>query len=309
MRHSMRLWLIAVAFATIAASVAMADGGTLRSAGAAPRSRSWISEPAFAHAKSTGLLFVSDFNNHVVDIYDLKNPKAPIGQISGLLSLPQGLTVDKSGDLFVYDGRPNEIFEFEPPYTGLPEKKLFGMFGPVSGMTVDTSGTLYAAASYNQLFEFPQGRANGKGINLPVSPTGVTLDSHGNLICTYNNAGAAGVLKLTQASPVPTNLLIPLEQSSADVLFDASGNLVVEDLDGAYINIYPPGSTKPSKTINDGFENPVHMAFNASKKLLVVSDFGNNTVKGIAYPSGGVRWQLSGFAEVWGVAVSPAAVP
>jgi hypothetical protein len=309
MRHSTKLWLIAVALMAAAGWATTAHGGTLRLASRAAQSRSWISPAAFAQAKSSGLLFVSDQNNHVVDIYDLKKPTLPIGQIQGPLSLPGSLAVDKSANLFVYDGRPNQVLEFKPPYTGRPLKKFFGMFGPVTELTVDASGTLYAAAQYYQVFKFPHGRTNGKGVNLPVSPQGVTLDSHGNLICTYNNAGAAGVLKLTNASPLPTNLLIPLEQSSADVLFDASGNLVVEDLGAAYINIYAPESTKPSKTIDDGFVDPVHMAFDARKHLLVVADYGNNTVKGINYPSGTMRWQLTGFAFVWGVAVSPAAVP
>jgi DNA-binding beta-propeller fold protein YncE len=183
------------------------------------------------------------------------------------------------------------------------------MFGPVQGMTVDSNGTLYVSAQENQVFEFPRGQTKGKGINLPVGTTGVTLDSHGNLICAFNGGGAAGVLQLTKASPVPKNLLIPLEASTADVLFDAGGNLVVEDLDGAYINVYPPGSTKPSQTIDAAFVNPVHMAFDSPRQNLYVSDFGNNTVKVIAYPSGNVRWQIAGFGEVQGVAVSPAAIP
>jgi sugar lactone lactonase YvrE len=284
-----------------------ARGGTLRN-GEQLR-HSWISQKEYARAKSSGLLFVSDFGNHVVDIFAAKNPKLPIGQVQGLLSQPAALAVDKSDNLYVYDERGGYILEFKPPYTGPYVKRFSGFWGPAPSITVDSSGTLYIAASLNQVYEFPHGQTNGKGINLPVAPNGVTLDSSGNLVCTYNAAGAAGVFQLTKASPIPTNLLIPLEASSADIAFDNSGNLVVEDSDGAYINVYPPGSTKPSKTFDDGFTNPNHMVFDSSRQHLYVSDYGNNTVKVIAYPSGTVQSQLTGFVNATGVAVSPAAIP
>ncbi len=284
-----------------------ARGGTLRN-GEQLR-HSWISQKEYARAKSSGLLFVSDTNNHVVDIFAEKNPKLPIGQVQGLLSLPAALAVDKSGNLYVYDQRGGYILEYKAPYTGTPVKKFSGFWGPAASISIDAHGTLYVASSIEEVYEFPNGRLKGVGVNLPVSPSGMTLDSDGNLVCSFNGGGAAGVLRMSKGSPIPTNLLIPLEVNSADVAFDSGGNLVVEDSDGAYINVYPPGSTKPSKTIDDGFTNPNHMVFDANRQNLYVSDFGTNTVKIIAYPSGTLQSQVGGFASAQGVAVSPAAIP
>lgn len=299
--------LLRMKFLLLAGILAATTAPAVDAKSVAPHS--WISPTALGRAKSGAVLFVSDFSNHVVDMYDANNPKKQIGQIAGLLSLPETLAVDKSGNLYVYDGRPNQVIEFKPPYTGGPVKEFYGFYGPVLGMSVDSHGTLYVAAQDNQVFEFAKGHTKGKGIALPVAPTGVTLDASGNLICAYNAGGAAGVLQLTSASPIPKNLLIPLEQSAGDVLYDGSGNLVVGSVDGHYINVYPPGATKPSKTIDRGFVNPVHMAFSADKSLLYVVDYGNNTVKAITYPSGKLQWQLGGFGQSWGVAVSPAALP
>src|SRR5260370_40154847 len=117
-----KFWLLAGAFAAIAASAINADGGTLRPVAHATLGHSWVSPASIAQAKSSGLLFVSDINDHVIDIFAAKNPTTPIGQIQGLLSLPEMLSVDKSGNLFVYDGRTNSVVELVPPYTGKPIK-------------------------------------------------------------------------------------------------------------------------------------------------------------------------------------------
>jgi DNA-binding beta-propeller fold protein YncE len=282
-----------------------ARGGTLRN-GEHLR-HSWISQSAYQRSKSTGLVFVSDQTNHVIDIFSATNPSSPIGQIEGLLSLPGVLAIDKSNNLYAYDARINQIYEFKPPYTGGPVKTFFGMEGGIPSLSVDASGTLYLGTAGNQAAEFVHGQTKVKLINLPVTPRGVTIDASGNLICSYDGSGASGILRMSKGQVVPTNLLIPLETSAADIAFDNTGNLVAEDLDGAYINVYAPGKTKPSKTFT-GFINPSHMVFDATYQKLYVSDFGSNTVKVLSYPSGTVEAQFSGFGSAQGVAVSPAAI-
>ncbi len=269
---------------------------------------SWISQSAYQRSKSTGLLFVSDQTNHVIDIYATSNLSSPIGQIVGMLSLPGVLAIDKSNNLYAYDARINQIYEFKPPYTGGPVKTFYGFEGVIPSLTVGANGTLYLGTANNQAAEFIHGQTKLTLINLPVVPRGVTIDSSGNLICSYDGLGASGILKMTKGQIVPTNLMIPLETSAADVAFDNTGNLVAEDSDGGYINVYAPGKTKPSKTFT-GFLNPSHMVFDATYQNLYVSDFGTNTVKVLSYPSGTVQAQLTGFGSAQGVAVSPAANP
>ena len=280
------------------------------------RGHSWISMSAMRESKSTGLLFVADTNNNVVDIFSLKKPTSPIGQIKGNLSLPEALAVDKSGNLYVYNSRTNAIFEFAPPYAhGLVRTFNDGLTG-VLGLTVDTKGTVYAANDLSyQVVKFLRGSSHGTIINLPVDPTGIALNSAGDLVCAFNQYGAAGVLVLTDASRIPKNLLIPLENGTSDVLFDAKGDLVVEDTSGTYIKVFPPGARKPSVTIDAGFVSPLHMAFSADKQVLYVADYangsGSSSIKAISYPAGKVQWKLTGFSasDSIGVAVSPAAVP
>jgi hypothetical protein len=277
-------------------------------AGSASVGHSWISPGAVARAGSGGLVFVSDVTNNVVNIYSAKNPGPSVGQVAGLLSLPASLAVDAAGNLYVYNSRTNSILEFAPPYTGTPIRSYYDGLTGISSLIVDAIGTIYSA-NYYKIVEYPHGKPTAKTVSLPAAPTGMTIDGRGNLVSAFNGGGAAGVLRVTRTSQVPQNLLIPLEQSTADVLFDASGNLVVEDLDGGYISIFRPGATKPSATWSTGFVAPNHMAFAADRQTLYVSDRGNNTVKAFGYPSGQLLWQIGGFGYVGGVAVSPAAIP
>jgi len=302
---------VAIAFA---ASVQNGGATSARAAAATIREHSWVLPAAMHQAKSSGLLFVADTDNNVVDIFPLKKPSSPIGQIKGLLSLPSALAVDGSGNLFVYNSRTNSILEFTPPYTHAPLKTFYDGVSDVLSITVDAAGTIYTA-DYYTVVEFLHGESRGTIVSLPVSPTGVTLDSRGELVCAFDGNGAAGVLLLTHGSPLPKNLLIPLETGAADVLFDSMGNLLVEDTGGAYINIYAPGTRKPSKKITSGFISPEHMAFSSDKQTLYVADYGNGsasgTVTALTYPSGSVEWRLSDFAKdsPQGIAVSPAAIP
>jgi len=314
----MLLWIrasfVAGLAVALAASVAHASGTVTRASGESARGHSWISPSAMRQAKSTGLLFVSDTNNHVVDIYSSSKPSSPIGQIAGILSLPEALAVDKAGNLFVYEARTATILEFVPPYTHPPAKEFYARGQQANGISVDANGTIYSANEINAgVIEYVRGRSQGKEIPLPVGPTGVTVDAQGNLICTFNGNGGAGVLEKPQGSPIPANLLIPLEVNPSDVLFDSAGNLVVENTTAGTINVYKPHSRRPSSEIS-GFITPLHMAFAVGGQVLYVSDSGsgsNGSIKAVDYPSGKVLWQLTGFSSYSpeGIAVSPAAVP
>jgi DNA-binding beta-propeller fold protein YncE len=299
----------------LVASLTYAGGTISHAAAATPRETSWISPSAMQQAKTAGLLFVADTNNHVVDIYSLKKPTSPIGQIKGLLSLPTALAVDKSGDLFVYEARANAILEFAPPYTHPPVKTFFDTGQQANGIAVDANDNVYSANGiYEDVIEYVHGKSRGKEIPLPVQPNAVTVDALGDLVCTFNGNGAGGVFTKTGGSPIPKNLLIPLEVNPGDVLLDEAGNLVVEDTSAGTINVYRSGSRRPSKKISDGFVNALHMAFNANRQILYVADYGNGSngsIKAIGYASGAIQWQISGFAPYspQGVAVTPAAVP
>ena len=313
MRNSTRFMLAACILAAAPAAVsgaAPAFAAAPGSAHAAPAKHSWMSTAGLRRASSGALLFVSDYTNNVVDIYSADNPGSMVGQIAGMLNFPAALAVDAANNLYVYNGRTNSILEFAPPYTGVPFKTYFDGLTGIESVTVDSSGTVYATNDVtDEIVEYPKGDTHALVIPLPVGPNGATVDAKGRLVSVFTGGGSGGALRMTRKSPIPQSLLIPLATSPADVLFDLSGNLVIEDSGGAYINIYAPGKTKPMASWTAGFLSPNHMALSADGQSLYVSDSGANTVTGFAYPSGQQLWQLTGFAQVGGVAVSPAVVP
>jgi hypothetical protein len=81
-----------------------------------------IATASFLDPKAGGkpLVFVSDSANGVIDIYPQagKRPEL-IGQITGLTE-PQGITTDKSGNLYVANTNSSNVLVYAPPYTGAP---------------------------------------------------------------------------------------------------------------------------------------------------------------------------------------------
>jgi len=107
----------------------------------ATRDKSWMTVKATFHHP---WLYVSDTANSVVYIYDLgKTGSSLIGKITDGLNGPFGLTVDKSGNLYVSNqGTPGNVVVYAAGQTS-PSLTLSDDLTTPQGVSVDSSGNVW----------------------------------------------------------------------------------------------------------------------------------------------------------------------
>jgi hypothetical protein len=98
------------------------------------RGRSWV----LPEAKSEDLLYISDLIGQVVDIYTYGHGYKLVGTLSGFFN-PEGLCVDKAGDVFVTNDTSEGIYQItEYAHGGTsPIATLVNTNGRVNGCSVD----------------------------------------------------------------------------------------------------------------------------------------------------------------------------
>ena len=164
-------------------------------------------------------------------------------------SRPSGLTRDASGNLFgtTQEGGPTGsgvVFEVAAGTNSITTRASFAAldgFAPLGPLTLDASGDLYGttvyggADNYGTIFELAAGSnvettlASFNGNVESDAWGGVTLDASGNFYGTAaGNAGA--VFEMAAGSATITTLAAfaphaPVNLSSLNVVFDASGNI------------------------------------------------------------------------------------
>jgi hypothetical protein len=276
----------------------------------AHRTGGWLS-PAAKSAKH--LLYVSDFINNVVQIYPTtgKNP-SPIGAITDGISGPEGSFVDPDGNLFVSNASNDTVTMY--PHGSKKWSLRYTGFAYPTNVTVGRNGMVYVADLVGQkVVEFPRGKTRSKLTIAVAFPQGVALDSNNNLYVSYNTgAHGGGPGNVNEYAPGKTNgqsLGLHIAWSAGDAI-DGSGDVVVADQGSgngdAAVDVFPPGSTNPSQTINQGIQDPFRIAFDKSFKRLYVADPEVNALLVYGYPSGTLLKSLTnGLSSVYGVAVYP----
>jgi hypothetical protein len=121
------------------------------------------------------------------------------------LSLPTGVAVDSSGDVFVADSGNNRVLELANGASTQTVLPFSGLSQPW-GVAVDSSGDVFVADSgNNRVLEL----ANGASTQtvLPFSglngPTGVAVDSSGDVFVADSGNNRVLELPVTAALPVP----------------------------------------------------------------------------------------------------------
>jgi hypothetical protein len=84
-----------------------------------------VTTPSFMNPNAAGkpLLFVSNLDGGVVNIYLQHGSKAPVGQVTGLAK-PYSIATDSAGNLYVANATSANIQVYAPPYTGAPARTL-----------------------------------------------------------------------------------------------------------------------------------------------------------------------------------------
>ncbi len=150
----------------------------------------------FGHAgtcPSAPVAFVSDGNNNVV--YEIDGSGSVCATLTGFNG-PQGLSTDKSGDLYVANTDASDIVEIAPPYTGSPVN----------------------------VYADPNG-----------FPSDVAVDGDGNLAVPNiesTSGGPGDIVFYTPGSPNPTRTVSGSTYTSPRFCaFDSRGDLLIDDID------------------------------------------------------------------------------
>lgn len=276
------------------------------------------------------VLYVSDVLDSRVDIYpENTNDPAPIGSIVTEIDTPTGMAVDSSHDLFVGDnetrtiaavrkGVPNDVYVFKPG-AGSPFDDYSQDSDHPTDVAVGADGTVYVASfGDGYVTEYPPG-SHTPSLHFQA-PSGtafsLALDAANDLYvaCTTSDA----VFEFAPGSTNGTNLGLVLGGEPHGMAFDASGDLLVAvskaPNSGSVIDVFPPGSTTPSKQIMGTFQ-PFMIALDRSQRHLYVADFGSGNHDGgvfeFAYPSGRLvgKYRQGGASAAYGVAVNPPSSP
>lgn len=266
-----------------------------------------------------GLLYVSDNADNLIDIFDVKGKnQQPIGQITDGVDQPNGVATDAAGNLYVANGNntpPQSITVYPPGGTTASRTYTDGISFPI-GVAVQRDGRLYVANfdGYD-VTEYPKDSITpDKTISFVHlegnDPFGLALDTRDDLYVAALGYPEAQVYKLKRHSSTPQDLGIGSIQVMHGIAVDRGGDVLVVDQPTRSVDVFPPGSTTPSKIITDGLQQPILIALDKRQKRLYVADegyYGNGTVRVFSYPAGKLVNTITfpQFAAPFGIALSP----
>jgi hypothetical protein len=222
------------------------------------------------------LLFVGeDIGTGHVGVYlakDLKKNPEPVAEITDSVSSPYGMAVDSSGTLYVADNSDSQITEYPKGQTTVSATITDGISNPL-GLAIDNNGTLYvsnypaAVTEYAPGANAPSKTIEGGGMEYAF---GLALDKQQNLYIA--DFLSDQVWQVAQGSTTVKALNLQDLTGPVGVAVDGAGNLWVTD-SSEVVNVYPPGSTTPSKTLSSGYTRPYAITSDAAGDV-VVSNVG-----------------------------------
>ena len=157
------------------------------------------------------VVYVSDFNNNVVDIFPF-GKTAICGQISGLAG-PQGLDVDAKANLWIANTNASEILEFAPngrsPIFTIPDRGEYPVDVKVGAGVIAVTNIFGVNARNGSVSVFQK---NGTLINRATDPTVsheyfAAIDRHGNVYTTAMNRKQTGGFVNVLAAPSYTTFV------------------------------------------------------------------------------------------------------
>jgi hypothetical protein len=231
-----------------------------------------------------GQIYVADFAKNSIFVY-AANPsgtlnEAPLATIAGSntgLDQPQGIAVDASGKIYVANDLPNS-----------DSAGILTAGGYITVYAANPSGTL----NETPLATLTPAVSQTAGV-LPGFPSGITLDSSGNIYLATGDygAGGGGTVQVFPPNPSgtvtesPTGTISTVSFAFTAVALDAGRRIyVVNPFPAANappeVNVFaanPVGTTTnaaPVATIygtNTGLDNPYGVALDASGRVYVAN--------------------------------------
>jgi hypothetical protein len=260
---------------------------------------------------ATTLLYVSRTTEAtsvpgLIDVFSVPNYSL-VGQITDGIDKPQGLAVDKDGNLYVANLHGKSITVYKPGQT-IPSLKLAQPDNP-DAVAVGSNGYVYAADVDGGIDVYPPGatspirRLTNDAI---ANAGGVAVSSSNDVYAAgVGNSYSPAVVEFAKATGSGKNLgLTGLYGDLEGVILDGD-NLIVSDFSLGAVLTYALGKTSPSSTIK-AF-SAEHSAINEAGNEIYVPEHKSDRVGVYDYPSGTLVTTIliGGFAN--GAALSPAA--
>ena len=279
---------------------------------------------------STPLVYVSAYNLYTGGqsvVYSLtQKGLTALGAITQGLSIPSGMAVDKSLNLYVTNAGDNTVTVY-PPGKTTPSSTYSDNLNTPRDAVVSKKGWVYVANGNapSGVVSYPPGSTTASKTFVQLNgyePQGIALDSAGDLYVSYTGQGcgtACGSPEVYKYPPHKTkgvNLGLPVA-SPLGLTFDGSGNLVIVDRQSPYasgdpaIEVFPPGEKTPSQVITySGFTYPGFPKFDKKENLLYIDNCtasGGGQLFVFSYPAGELVGSVSFTACAAGVALAPPA--
>lgn len=251
-------------WAAAAACLLAACAGPMVSGPATTFALSGASHRSPSHRSSQRLLYVSGLGSYgqiLVYSASLRAKNAqPIRTITTGANRPFGIWVDAAGTLYVVNqvdgGANSSVTEFHPgestPFLTITD----GLTLPQT-VAVDATGTVYVNDSYNggQIEVYAAGAVHPLrtiSVGGTMAAAGMAFDKRGNLLAAYQlPQERLHIFKVPNGSSKAKLLDIDYGTVAGPGLAtDRFGNLYVGSQSAAAVEVYPPGSGEPSRTIS-----------------------------------------------------------
>jgi hypothetical protein len=228
---------------------------------------------------SSSLLYVSDWINSKIRIYDAKahNP-APIATIVRGISEPNGDCMDASGTLYVTNSQ-GWVSEYALGRIRSIRKITKGI-QEAAACAIDPNGNLWVANLSGYLVKYKQGSTTPDDFITRGSPfpVGIAIDHKGRLYVSNRLGSSSGIVQVYAAgSDRPTRTITDGVTSPVGITIDAKGTLYVTNDKENNVEEYLAGQNHPYQTITQGLNYPDTVTVN-TKGRLYVGNFGNGVI-------------------------------
>jgi streptogramin lyase len=266
------------------------------------------------NAKSMKLLYVSDYTESLILAYQQgRESSGPIGEIVDGISTPQGIAVDSSGTLYVANQGNDTITEY-PAGASEPTVTLSSGIDEPLDVAVGEDSVLYVTeGSADKIVEFAEGATSpSESITITHPSDGVT-SKNSDLYATNNLHFSSAGGEVVRCKPLErrcesTGISVGYAQG---ITIDSQGNLLVGDYYHEEIDVFPPGSTSPSRQIALTYQEPGKLALNKNDSVLYMCDPADFAVDLINYSTGAITstFTYGPSDELEGLALYPGQKP
>jgi sugar lactone lactonase YvrE len=255
------------------------------------------------------VVYVANYFNDNVQIYALPG-LGNIGMIQGITN-PQGLAVDRTGNLYVVDQNANDVLVFHKGKK-VPFRTLTDTNGIAFQIAVGRDGTVYLTNEFDN--NLGNGNVNeyAPGSTQPSKTLhnsrfntveGVGLDSNNNLYVTFDDNHVVGRIEEYAPGSSVGKLLLPKLKAAGGITFDSADDLVVCDQTAPAVKIFAQGSGNPKGEFAQRQIDPFNLALTKSQQQIFVTDPHSGNTYEYAYPSGTLLQTIPNNSGSNGVAV------